>query len=149
MMTGHIYRTYLVNEKSIRLSKKDKLVYETVTKLKSNLLSLFGIDFQLKGSLERGYINLEDIYYKEGWQQFYFRFCNNDKGIYLKQLKLPDKFQRKRIGTYCINWLKDFCREFGYRYIILGSLEGAVGFWNKMGFQELPLDVLEKDYPWW
>ncbi|WP_088187168.1 hypothetical protein [Desulfosporosinus sp. FKA] len=81
-------------------------------------------------------VNLEDLTQEE-FTQFYFHFCNSEQGIYVDRLTLPLRLRRRGIGTYCINWLKDFANDFRFKYIILGSLVEARTFWIKMGFRLL------------
>lgn len=81
-------------------------------------------------------VSLEDPT-KEDFTQFWFHFCNSKQGIYVDRLTLPLHLRRKGIGTYCVKWLKDFASDLGFKYIVLGSVAEARGFWIKMGFRLL------------
>lgn len=74
--------------------------------------------------------------------QFWFHFCNAKQGIYVDLLTLPSHLIRKRIGTFCVKWLKDFASDLGFKYIVLGSVAEARAFWTKMGFRLLTSEEL-------
>lgn len=76
--------------------------------------------------------------------QFCFHFCNTRQGIYLERLILPSQYMRKRIGSFCVQWLQEFARDFGFKYIVLGSVAEARFFWTKMGFRSLTAKELYK-----
>jgi hypothetical protein len=73
-----------------------------------------------------------------------FRFCvhNDKRGVILDSLKFPSELRFQGLGTYCVSWLKLFCRFFGFSFIVLGAYPEAEGFWHKLGFTQM-------DYQQW
>ncbi|AFM39889.1 hypothetical protein Desaci_0833 [Desulfosporosinus acidiphilus SJ4] len=50
----------------------------------------------------------------------FLHFCNANQGIiYLDRLIIPSLHIGKRIGTSCVNWLKNFTNNFGSKYIVI------------------------------
>lgn len=122
------------------LSSK-KLISAHISGFQRDLSEMSGVNFrnQFPEDIPVTYLLGLDYPNTDDWMpQFSFYPCTNKNGITLKALRLPRELQKQGIGTYCVNWLKDFCRYFGFDYIVLGSVEQAKGFWIQMGFK--PLD---------
>jgi len=83
---------------------------------------------------------------KEDFTEFWFHFCNFKQGIYVDRLALPADLRRKGIGTFCVQWLKEFASDLGFKYIVLGSVTEARRFWTKMGFRVLTTEEL-RNFP--
>ena len=112
---------------------------------------MYGTKFRIESRRNMEQIHLADDYYKtnnqDDWMpQFAFYFLNDKHGVWLKALRFPEELRNKGLGRHCVNWLVDFCSKYGYKYILLGAIESAEGFWFKMGFKPLPDDETEKYY---
>lgn len=137
---GNSTRTFVYEVTEFRRRKADmKLFYRNVqyklTNLRDALHKKYGLEFELEDC--HGPYRVLFFHDKYEWTEFYFYFCNGLQGICLKQLELPSLFRNKGIGTFCVDWLKAFARDLGFKYIILGSLSTAEMFWVKMGFRSL------------
>jgi len=123
----------------------------SIKKLQRDIYKRFGVrlDMDIRySSCYKPEISLLDIRYKgNDWMpQFCFNIIRNKKGVYLHSLRLPKELRNKGIGKYCVDWLKGFCRRYGLFYIVLGSVEEAKNFWEKLGFTQIDEDD-KKEYP--
>ena len=86
---------------------------------------------------------IADNYQTKDWKP-QFRYCirRDMRGVMLDSLKLPSELRGQGIGQFCVSWLKRFCRQFGFSFIVLGSYPEAEGFWKTMKFTML-------DYATW
>jgi len=108
--------------------------------LKDSLNTNYKLQFEIM-NYGTDIISLDDTT-KENFTQFWYHFCNAKQGIYVDRLSLPSPLRRMGIGTFCINWLKEFASDLGFKYIILGSVVEARAFWTKMGFRLLTPEEL-------
>ncbi|KXZ39730.1 hypothetical protein SAMN05661008_00592 [Alkalithermobacter thermoalcaliphilus JW-YL-7 = DSM 7308] len=77
--------------------------------------------------------------------EFSFRLYPKKNCIYVSSVKLPSNLQRVGIGSYFVQWLKQFGKIFGFDYIFLNSYQSAYGFWTKMDFKKIPYEY-QKNY---
>lgn len=127
------------------------LIKFSIRKFQRDLHKNFGlklnIDFRYNSYSPE--VSLIDMNYNgDDWRpQFSFKVLKNQMGVYLHSLRLPKELRNKGIGKYCVTWLKYFCRKYGFTYIVLGSLEEAMGFWDKAGFVLVNEEDMKK-YPY-
>ncbi|AET69136.1 hypothetical protein Desor_3658 [Desulfosporosinus orientis DSM 765] len=128
-----------VSEPHQALSPKDLQI--RVMALRNRLNKKYNLHFEIVND-ETGIVCIEDSSEIE-FTQFLFHFCNYHQGIYLDWLSFPSHQLRKGIGSFCVNWLQDFAGDFGIKFIVLGSVAEARGFWIKMGFRLLQSEELD------
>ncbi|KGK83805.1 hypothetical protein DP73_19570 [Desulfosporosinus sp. HMP52] len=136
-----------VYEPSITISRNQNMVlsYQNVLSWVEILRDVLVLSHNLKFetiNCETNNVSFDNLTEKD-YSQFWFHFCNAKQGIYVDRLSLPLHLRRMGIGSICINWLKDFASELGFKYIILGSVVEAREFWTKMGFSLLSAKELD------
>ena len=127
---------------NVPMAMKKLLIPLNIQCFSKNLSKKFDLNFQIldsKYDIFKSTVYIADQHYEsEDEYNTYFAFitCNKRDAIYIHGLTLPVRLQRKGIGSYCVNWLKDLCKAFGFKYIILASYPDAKAFWQRMGFKE-------------
>lgn len=136
-----VYEPSIIRARNQNMVLFYQSVQSWVETLRDSLVLTHKLKFEMI-NCEPDNVSFDNLTEKED-TQFWLHFCNAKQGIYLDRLSLPLYLRRMGIGTSCINWLKDFASELGFKYIILGSVVEAREFWAKMGFS--PLSAKELD----
>jgi|GEM_PF-2679249 len=114
-------------------------VESRVNNFQQEILKKFGLDFKVRINKITGVYEV----FLLGWNypcgddwmpQFNFRISRKKRGVILKALRFPAELRGMGLGTYCVDWLKSFCKASHIKYIGLGFVDSAEGFWEKMGF---------------
>jgi len=129
------------------LKLKNSLVKHRAKALQKELFVRFGLQYRLTGNYRRGFIRLTSKRTNQR-SEILFYFCKRNKGIYVQEILLPPFRRRQGIGTFIVNWLKNFAQEFGLRYIVLVSRPEAESFWDKMNFAQISFEEALEKYPW-
>lgn len=114
------------------------VVFLSLRQLQKNLSLKTNTKFTLSINYERHYPAISLIartYQTRDWEpQFKFCIRRDMRGVMLDSLKFPLYMRGQGTGRYCVEWLKKFCRRFGFSFIVLGSYPESEGFWHKMEF---------------
>jgi len=131
-------------------------VTHNVWKLHHNLNDSFNLGLQVKINFShfKPEVELVNPNYPEFVDdnyapEFSFKVSKKNQGIFLNCLRLPPELQHRGIGTYCVRWLKNFAKRFGFNYIVLGSYPEAEKFWSRMGFAWISKTEYWKYFPVW
>lgn len=68
-----------------------------------------------------------------------------DTGFFIHNILVSS--ERRRIGTRCLEGIKEICADLNLSFIALTSYPSAEGFWEKMHFKKLPNDIEETYWP--
>lgn len=137
-----MYIFHIEKSNNISMAIKKLFIPMSIWDFSKNLSKKFKLRFEVLDSnydiFESTVYVVDPNYKTEDKYDMYFAFISRNKrdAIFIQELKLPVQFQRKGIGSYCVNWLKGFCKTFGFKYIILASYPDAKDFWLRMGFKE-------------
>jgi hypothetical protein len=117
------------------------LVWLSVRQFRRQLSQLTSQPFSLSityGKYQPEVTILASSYQTRDWKP-QVRFCIRDDkcGVIFDSLKFPSELRYQGLGTYCVSWLKTFCRWFGFSFIVLGAYPEAEGFWQKMKFTQM------------
>lgn len=122
------------------------LVWLAARRLQRQLSRRIGHPFSLSvsyGQYQPEVVLIAATYQTRDWKP-QFRFCvrSDKRGVMLDSLKFPLELRFHGLGTYCVAWLKTFCRYLGFSFIVLGAYPEAEGFWQKLHFVQM-------DYQQW
>ncbi|OPJ57041.1 GNAT family N-acetyltransferase [Alkalithermobacter paradoxus] len=113
-----------------------------IYKFRYIFLKKFNIYFDVNIDYKEDEIEISFVDYSYSgldWMpQFTFKIYKKTNSIYLSAIKLPYSIQKTGIGTFCVDWLKNFAKTFSFDCIFLGSYPCAYGFWSKMNFEKVP-----------
>lgn len=61
----------------------------------------------------------------------------NESTLYIENIEIKQNLRRMGFGRVLYNKLEKFSKNVGANWIQIDSEEEAIGFWKKMGFQEV------------
>ena len=71
----------------------------------------------------------------------------NEKEIKMGRFCVLEKFRKSGLGSFAIEYIKEFYDKYGFEKILVGAQLSAYGFYNKCGFSPIGDEFIEAGIP--